>query len=102
MKLEVSSFDYKKSLSNLLSLIIKNRIIFTSILLLLVGGFALERMIKLTVAEIDDSYKEKRLSEINRVDFDQDSIDAIYKLNESRINISSDINTDRDNPFKDN
>ncbi len=97
MKLDMG-FDYKKIINTLLNFGSRYRIIITSALLLLVGGYVLQRINTLTVTELDIDYKNQRISEIERVEFDQDSIDAIVELNESDVNITSDF-AERNNPF---
>jgi hypothetical protein len=97
MNLEVS-FDYKKILRTTLLFLSQYRILISSLILLLVGMFVLQRINTLTATELDESYRLEKLAEINRVVFDQESIDEIVKLNNSSVEITSNF-TDRNNPF---
>ena len=99
MKLEVN-FNIQEFEQKALQVVSKNRIVLSSAVVLVVCGFVLLRINSLTATELDESHKSALLEEINTVDFDQDSIDAISNLNNSSVEITSDF-TDRNNPFVD-
>lgn len=100
MKLELK-FDYRHFLKKVSYVLSKNKILLSSIVVLIVGVFVIQRINQLTAVEVDQAHKTKRLEEIKRVEFDQASIDAITKLNSSSVEITSDF-TNRTNPFSDN
>lgn len=93
--------DYKKMLKRILTILSANRIIFSSLILLVIGGLVLLRINSLTELDVDEEHKAESLKSIKVVEFDQDSIDAINDLNQSSVDITSDF-TDRNNPFVDN
>ena len=100
MNLELG-FDVKTLPNKVGHFFSDNRIIITSLLLLVIGGLVLLRINQLTLSEIDENYKNERLQQINLVEFDEEAIDEITKLNNSDVEVTSDF-TDRNNPFVDN
>jgi hypothetical protein len=97
MKL-ATDFDYKKLGARLGHFVLTNRISVTSIVLLVAGSIAVQRITHLTKPETDDSHLNQQLSTLQVVKFDEEAIEKIEKLKGSNIEITSDF-TSRNNPF---
>lgn len=93
-----TSFDYRKVGRQAGQFLIKNRVIASSLVLLVVGVLALNRITSLTKPEIDSSHLAKQLETLQEVTFDEEAIERISSLRESNIEIESQFTT-RNNPF---
>ena len=98
MKLE--NIDYQEALRKAGHFILENKIIVTSVLMLSIGVFVLQRINGLTEPEVHQGHLQSQLNSVEEVTFDEKAIEQITELNETNINITSDF-TDRNNPFVD-
>lgn len=100
MKID-TNFDYKRLLNKAGKFLAKNNIVVTSVIILGVGVFVLQRINTITNPKLDQKHLNKQLSDLQTVTFDQESIEKIEALENSKVDITSDFE-DRDNPFSDN
>ncbi len=99
MKLE--SIDLKQLLRTAGHVILVNRVVVTSILILGVGVVLLQRINQVTHVETDEAYLKEKRAGLDIVEFDQEAITRISNLESTDINIGSETDTGRDNPFDD-
>jgi hypothetical protein len=80
------------------AILIKNKLIVSSVVILVSAGVVLLQISSSITPEIDTDYLEKESLSEEQITFEQDAIDQLKQLNDSRITIQSDF-ADRDNPF---
>lgn len=95
---DTSKINYRQLGQAAVSYVLKNRTIIASLIILAVGAYSINRITELSQPEIDSSKLNKQLAELKQIQFDEEAIERIQKLNSSNVNIESNF-TDRNNPF---
>jgi len=98
--MKLKNIDHKELIRNIGRILLSNKIIVTSAIILGVGVLVLQRIIMLTDPSVDKKHLKEQLSIVEEVKFNDEAIEQITKLNDTNINITSDF-TDRNNPFVD-
>ena len=98
--MKIESVNYREQLQKAGHFILINKIVVTSVTMLVIGIFVLHRINSLTAPTVHDGHLKELLKSVDEVTFDDAAIQQISELNETNIQITSDF-TDRDNPFVD-
>lgn len=96
--LELGMPNISKLRNQTRELILNNKVLVTSMLLLAFGSFAVIRVNRLTMTAVDEGHLKQELSNVESVTFNQSAITQIKSLNDTNIEITSEF-TNRNNPF---
>ncbi len=81
--------------------LLEQKLVVTAVLMLGIGAYTLMRINTLTDPQVDQDYLEEQESLYEVVEFDQEAIERISNLEDTDINVTSDIDSGRNNPFAD-
>lgn len=92
-------FDYKHRLAKAMVVVSKFRYTLVAILIVSVFGLAVYRVSAYSSVQRDEQLYQSLLQEIKGVEFDQETLERIFELEDLDVDIKSIFPDNRVNPF---
>lgn len=89
----------KNQLKNLLSLLAKYRYPVVGAVIVALFGFTVWRIDYLSAPERDEESYNEQLTTVEKVNFDEEAIEAILELKDTDVEVRSNFPGNRTNPF---